>query len=203
MNYLARILVDLDGTLANTPRATLDHLSRHGFDITLPRTFRFEDEYPAVKPVIKKLYRSATFYESIEPFAGVRDVMTQLMSWGYVSIVTARPFSVRLATKRWLDRWKIPCYDVVFSSRKASYYRRQAERFRFCYIIDDCPHFVEPVVDLDNVRCYMPRWTYNESYRRDGVQFIGCLDEALNDIAACEMKSKPVLIKTKHVRKSK
>lgn len=84
-----RVLVDLDGVLADWERAFLEHWragapDAHHVPLEERRTFRVVDEYPeALRERVRAVYQAAGFYRGLTPIDGGLDAVRAMRAAGH------------------------------------------------------------------------------------------------------------------------
>lgn len=117
----ARILVDIDGVLANTDARTIELANAEyganatiddadGWNATLPGTeYHFGEIIEDLEETQPERY-----YSGMDVIDGARDALTTLLDTGYeVVLATHRPPHIHEITKRWLTDNDIPYTEFV------------------------------------------------------------------------------------------
>ena len=116
-----QIYVDFDDVLSETGRAFVTVLERE-----FGRTVAFEDivSFDLGRSLDLNPDELAEFFvaahrdevlDRVEPMAGALEVLNSWVRGGYeISIVTGRPPSTEEASRRWLDRHRVPFHSLTF-----------------------------------------------------------------------------------------
>lgn len=94
-----RILVDMDGVLADFETAFLENwLAQHPEKSFVPiedrQTFYIDEEYPAeFKPYLYKIFTAQYYYRNLKPIAGGREALHEMEKLGLEVIICTSPLS--------------------------------------------------------------------------------------------------------------
>lgn len=145
-----RILVDIDGVLADQVEAALPVINaRYGLELTREDIKEYDqvvlpwddEEGETIGTELAPLMHSRAFVAGMRRISGAADSLESL-AWPFdeygrydVSIVTSRPEEARQATRMWLWQMRFIYHgDLVFTDDKAS--------LDGDILIDDAPHHI-------------------------------------------------------------
>lgn len=167
-NDKPKVLIDLDGTICNTPRM-VSKWSKEMFGIgpgDVPykeSLFNIEDVWEGMNfQKMKKIFNNPEFWKSVKPFSMASNFTKQISRWAELHIVTDRRWYPELVkeTEDWLKDHNIS-YDVLAVVRGK-------EKGQYCInnsisvAVEDRPENIKAIQESQVCPVIIMKWLYNE-----------------------------------------
>lgn len=171
--------LDLDGVLANTPKAIVDIASQYGVEIDVHHLIAHDvATLPAVSHLPwNMIFQDPEMYRYIEPMDAAYDFIDIISGWSHIYnpfILTSRPISTHEITYAWIREHLPVPLPVVFTEDKAwSLNRKNVKVF-----IEDHYETANKIAGVCN-KVYLIDWPYNRDKLPKNVIRSNGLEEVL------------------------